>query len=620
MIKIKHKNKQEYDFFKNTLFVIGKLWNWDKSILFYIFCRIPILIILPLCTVYLPKIIISEVENSNTVMHMLESMWFVSTLILLMSMGEKFIVAKSNLHAIKVSHDLSQLISTKAMNTYYEYIDKPSTQILIKKAYEMVFYRRESHGIHMLPQIQAALISNIVGVIIYSGILGALSPLIIVLIIVTSLISYFTNIAINKWVFRNRDHWFQLDLKMAYLTYKSGSFDTAKDIRIYNMKQWFYDAFYALINQRIKWTLKMQFMYFIGGALNAFFVLIRDGVGYFYLIYLIFNGKISVSDFVLYFGIISGFSNWCMSIIDNCSKLNEINYNICDLRTYLDLPEYTAEVPHYATSTVSPVDYSINLKNISYCYGSNEPPALKNINLYIKSGEKIAIVGANGAGKTTFVKLICGLYRPSSGEIEIGGHNLEDYRKDVLYELFAPVFQDVRLLPVSIEKNITLCESKLINREYLNTCLALSGLNEVIAKLPDGLDTLLVRDMDEKAVQLSGGEQQKLMLARALYKNAPIMILDEPTAALDPVAENHMYLKYNELTQGKTSIFISHRLASTRFCDRIILIDQGEIIEVGTHEELLAAGKNYAEMFEIQAQYYKSTMEGYENDNSYEEL
>lgn len=402
---------------------------------------------------------------------------------------------------------------------------------------------------------------------------------------------------------------------MAYLTYKSSAFDTAKDIRLYNMKQWFCDAFYKFMNRRIKWTVTMQAFYFLSHAVEAFLILLRDGLAYFYLIYLVFKGNLSVSDFVLFFGVISGFSSWCMQIIYTLSSINELNYNICDLREYMDLPEYTQDNVTPKCSTDSIKNYDIELENVSYRYQTESYDTLKNINLIIKPGEKIAVVGANGAGKTTFVKLICGLYTPTSGIIKVGGHSISEYPKEDFYKLFSPVFQDLRLLPISIEKNITLCDTDEINKDHLTSCLKLSGFDEVIAKLPYGLDTLLVRDMNENAIQLSGGEEQKLMLARALYKSAPIMILDEPTAALDPIAENNMYLKYNELTEHRTSIFISHRLASTRFCDRIILIEHGEIIEIGSHEELLAAGKKYAEMFETQAQYYKNNEEGDQDDD-----
>lgn len=607
MIALSKDKKPEptYNSFQNACFVFKQLWSWDKPILFYILANIPILVLLPLCTIYLPKIIIAEIENTTTALHMIQAIGIISSLILVLSMAQQFINAKMDLHTTKVMLSCNKLIATKAMNIYYEAIDRPSTQVLIKKSYDLM-----QRGIQTLPSTFGTLLANIAGFVAYVGILSTISPLIVILIVMSTFISYFTNTAVNKWVFNNRERWFKLDLKIAYLTYKSSAFDVAKDIRLYKMNQWFHDAFHKFMNRRIKWTFKMQGFYFLASAVESLLVLLRDGAVYFYLMYLVFNGDISVSDFVLYFGVISGFSTWCMSIIRDFTVINELNYAISDLRTYLELPELTDKNEGLEHPVAHSDDYSIELKDVTYCYESESNPTLKNLNLSIKSGEKIAIVGANGAGKTTFVKLICGLYTPTSGEIKIGGHSIGNYSKESLYKLFSPVFQDIRLLPISILKNITLCEEDEVDRTRLDYCLKLSGFDEVIAKLPDGLDTLLVRDMDEKAIQLSGGEEQKLMLTRALYKSAPIMILDEPTAALDPIAENNMYLKYNELTESKTSIFISHRLASTRFCDRIILIEHGQIIEIGSHDELLSAGKKYAEMFETQAQYYQDNEEG----------
>lgn len=621
------KEKPKYGFMSNTLFAVSTLWHCDRSILFYIFGNVPVILLLPLCSVYLPKVIVSAIEDSKAPLYMITGVLFITLSMLTLSVLQQFIAARMELHHQKVMSYMKATVSKKAMNVSYEVIDRPSTQVMFKKVFEMI-QNGEEEGLQAMPILFATLLGNILGFTVYTGILSTLNPLITVLIIASTFITFFVNKAINKWVFKNRDNWLKLDVKLAYLTYKSGSFDCAKDIRLYHMKQWFGDVFKNFMAKRIKWTVTMQGLYYLGNGVEALFVLLRDGFAYGYLIYLIWKNTISVADFVLYFGIISGFSSWCMEIIKSFSKANKINFNLCDIRSYLELQEdttspyenkiRTSTLDETAASCVAsnPTPCQIELENVSYCYEGEDTPTLKNIDLLIKPGEKIAVVGANGAGKTTFVKLVCGLYTPTTGTVKVNDCNSTAYDKQTYYNLFAPVFQDVRLLPMSIVKNITLCDKDQVDEARLLECLSLSGMDEVVAKLPDGLDTLLVRDINEKAIQLSGGEQQKLMLARALYKNAPIMILDEPTAALDPIAENAMYLKYNELTAHTTSIFISHRLASTRFCDRIILIENGEIVEIGSHEELLALGQKYAKMFEIQAQYYKEQEEEDEHEES----
>jgi len=220
------------------------------------------------------------------------------------------------------------------------------------------------------------------------------------------------------------------------------------------------------------------------------------------------------------------------------------------------------------------------------------------------------VVGLNGAGKTTLIKLICGLYRPQAGKVTLAGTDQTAYNRDEYFTMFSPVFQDIYLLTTTIAGNVSQQALEQTDRGKVEHCLKLAGLYDKAASLPKGMDTLLVREVYSEAVELSGGEMQKLALARALYKDAPVIILDEPTAALDPIAESEVYRQYASLTEGKTSVYISHRLASTRFCDRILLIDGHKIAEEGTHDELIQQGGKYAEMFNVQASYYSSGKEG----------
>ena len=214
------------------------------------------------------------------------------------------------------------------------------------------------------------------------------------------------------------------------------------------------------------------------------------------------------------------------------------------------------------------------------------------------------MVGVNGAGKTTLVKLICGFLDPTGGRVLLDGRDIREYNRADYYKVFSAVFQEFSLLAGSIAANVAQEETEA-DRERVEKCLEMAGLKPKIDSLPEGCDTYLNREVYEEAIQLSGGETQRLMLARALYKNAPIIVLDEPTAALDPIAESEMYRKYHEMTDGRSSVYISHRLASTRFCDRIIMLDQHRICEEGGHEELLRRGGKYAGLYEVQSRYYK---------------
>lgn len=248
------------------------------------------------------------------------------------------------------------------------------------------------------------------------------------------------------------------------------------------------------------------------------------------------------------------------------------------------------------------------MENVSFRYPEAKEDTLSKINLTLHPGEKLAVVGLNGAGKTTLIKLICGFLDPTEGRILLDGEDIRNYNRRDYYTLFSAVFQEFSLLAGSIATNVAQSEDD-IDMEKVRSCVEKAGLKEKIESLKDGYETLLNREVYEDAILLSGGEIQRLMLARALYKDAPFVMLDEPTAALDPIAESDMYQKYHEMTKDKSSIYISHRLASTRFCNRIILIDQARICEEGTHEELLKRNGKYAHLYEIQSKYYKEERE-----------
>ena len=332
------------------------------------------------------------------------------------------------------------------------------------------------------------------------------------------------------------------------------------------------------------------------------------------LIKMVLSNEIGIDSFVLYFAAISGFADWVGSIITNAGTINKTAYAVSDYRDFMELEEkrnrYTKRA--YLNDIEKPCE--IKLENLSYKYPKADNPTLKNINLTIRKGEKIAIVGLNGAGKTTLIKTICGLYTPTEGKVYINGRVMDEYNIEDYYMLFSAVFQDVNFLPFKISELVSNEESYKTDKVKVEDCLRKAGLWEKISSCPDGMDSLYNRQINDNGVDFSGGEKLKLSFAKALYKDAPILILDEPTASLDPIAENRLYLSYASFTKNKTSIFISHRLASTRFCDRILFMEQGEIAESGTHEELMKKKGKYYELFSIQAHYYK-TKEDKQDEN-----
>ena len=328
----------------------------------------------------------------------------------------------------------------------------------------------------------------------------------------------------------------------------------------------------------------------------------RDGAVYGLLIYQLFAQQIEVSVFIFYFNIITQYSIWVFMLMNSLVELKTSSFTVEDVRQFLEMPD---KFNHGEGAPIPTGTCQIRFDHVSFCYPNAEQDTIRDLSFTIQKGEKVAIVGNNGAGKTTLVKLLCGLYAPTKGSIAVDGSDIRNYNIDEYYALYSVVFQDIYLMPTTIAKNIALVEEGQIDQEKLHQALELSGLGKKVEELPEKENTLLLKGVQEKGVDLSGGEKQKLALARAIYKNGEIVVLDEPTAALDPIAESEIYQKYNQLISGRTSIYISHRLSSTRFCDYILFLEDGKIVEKGSHDQLMSLGGKYAAMFQVQSQYYK---------------
>lgn len=397
--------------------------------------------------------------------------------------------------------------------------------------------------------------------------------------------------------------------KLAYLTNETMEIQAGKDIRIFKMQKWLNKKYAENLNAMNKEYDRIHRWYFLKNGSDAILDIVRNGVIYSYLLWLTVNGKITLAEFVLYYGFTNSFSENLIFAMRNMLGFGIISNTFSSIRDYFDTPEKkrqgTVILSDKEMEEIKKQPLEIEFKDVSFQYEGAKKEVISSLNLKIKAGEKLALIGLNGAGKTTLVKLICGFYTPTKGEILVNGKDIQTYDRDQYYELISVLFQDYVILPMSLDENIASQSRERIDSDRLKEALVTSGFQERYQKLEKGGESMLVREINEEAVDFSGGEKQRMLFARSLYKKAPLLILDEPTAALDPIAENELYLKFSESTKGKTSVFISHRLSSTRFCDRIVLLENGNIVECGTHGELMDSKGRYYELYEMQSRYYK---------------
>ena len=600
----KRKEKYKYNIFQNTVYAFKNIWkNGQKSHVIAAAAKIPINFIVTVITLYTPVIILNKLEFSDNVQQIIAVIAALLFAAMIFDLADNFMDAKNSFTiAYKVWAYYSRLRYEKYLDADYELLENPEFQDKNSRMGQIC--ESDRYPIAKLPEYFTLFVINIFSFILFAGVISILNPLILLLLGITVFINYFMIKSVKNYEHKIQNKRIAVFKKINYLAALSTKFEHGKDIRLYGMGEWFSKAAKIFMGEWHNVKRGFEHKYFGAALINFLIIFFRDGGAYIYLICQAAAGKINAGEFVLYFTAIGQFAGWFSRLIDTWLNIHTASLQYSDMREFFDYPNKTNRSAGIAVPSNSD-GLIIELQNVSYKYPKTETPAIKNVSIKIEAGEKVAFVGLNGAGKTTLVKLICGMYAPAEGAIFLDGHKVSEYNIDDYYSLFSAVFQHFRFLPVSIAQNISIVPKEQADIKKLERCIELAGLREKIDKLENGASTPLIKEINPGGTELSGGERQKLMLARAIYKDAPVLILDEPTAALDPIAESKLYMKYNEIAKNKTSIFISHRLASTRFCDKIILLSNGEIAETGTHDELMKKGGKYAELFEIQSHYYK---------------
>jgi len=603
------KKKPTHSVFSNFAWSLKMLLKYSKAAFFITALFIPINIGLRYLEIYLPSLVVSEVTNGQTINHSLLSIGIVMLLIML---GYIIIQALGHIRSTTLGiyrYKTADAVTKKQLSMCYQTWEQKEVRNLANRA---VIATQMWDGVQPLTGIVYngfGMIENLLGYILFGSVISFASPWLVPILTVAPIVNILSVKAYNKWEYAHRSKMTDLNQKLGHVEELPDDFAAAKDIRIYSMASWLRECYRDLSEQRAKWDRTTVKKSFLSRIADLVVILIRDGGAYALLIHMFYNGEIGIDEFVLYFAAISSFASWVGGIISCWNKANTVSLKLCDFREFVDYPEYDGSGIAKAADHLNTVP-EIEFRNVSFRYDGAEQDTIHDLSLRIKSGEKLALVGLNGAGKTTLVKLLCGLYKPTSGEIFFNGIPLSDFKREDYYKLISPVFQEIRTAFFSLAETVSGKSTAETDLEKAETCMRQAGLGAKIDALPDGIHTKLNKKVNQNGTELSGGEAQKLMLARALYKDAPLLILDEPTAALDPIAESKIYNEFNVMAKNKTSLFISHRLASTSFCDRIILLENGNITEEGTHQELMRANGTYKGLFDIQSCWYKEDMEG----------
>lgn len=593
-------NKKKGTLLSNLKYIMGYAWSQDKVL--FAQCGVYTILasIAPFIGIFLPKFLIDELLGQRRIEIILMTLIGFFLLSSVVNYSIAWLRCAYSPRVTKIRTDYITMISDKIMKMDFKNTEDPEVLNKIKSVMNAVM--SNNTGVEGVYHTLLGLFGRLTAFVGYISIVLFLSPWILLFLIINVLISYALTMRVKKYEYSQKEKAADKDRRTFYVFDTMYNFAYGKDIRIYDLKNILIDKFKKFRGERIDISNDVQEKQLKVKIVDVILLVIRECVVYGYLIYNVLFTGMGIGDFTMYFSTINGFGDWMKGILDDLAYIKAQNMYLDDMREFLEIKsedkEKTRDIPIDSS-------YEIEFKNVSFKYPKTDKYIYKNLSLKIKKGQRLAIVGINGAGKTTFVKLLCRLYEPTSGEILINGVNIKDFSKEEYYKILSVVFQDIKTFAFTVAENVSLENLEEVDREKVLHCIEKAGVGDKINSLQKGIDTSLLKILDGEGVELSGGENQKLALARALYKNGKIVILDEPTSALDAVAEYNIYKGFDELIGDKTAIYISHRLASTKFCDVIAFFENGEIVEYGTHEELLKKNGKYSDMFNIQAQYYK---------------
>lgn len=609
-------NDKKYSLSNNVFFLLRMIRRYLPMSFVFVIIDIPLAVFMDYVGVRIPNLIVGMIQGYSVSVGIIVAFGIASVVAaVILQYGNRMVSAQAPQLCAKLDLKLFE----KYMTCSYEKLEDADFTAHYKEADG--YLADDNHFLSEAAMHIIEIGSGALGIILYFSILIRLPKWVLAVLITGTIVELLISRNAENERKKRQETIGRLTRKADYMNKTAADVRSAKDIRIFGMIPWLEEKFTAVLDRfHIENTQVEKQRIRIAGIRAGISGVLEILTGILLAVFVL-QEKLSLAEYILYVGAIRSFSMWSFQFGTLMQNFYRMNGDLSRIRSFIDGEEtiqLNTQTQVNKQSNRSIVNTTgmkfdhvskIEFLHVFYRYPKSDRWIVKDLSFVIEDGEKIALVGMNGAGKTTMIKLLCGLLIPTKGTIRINGVSSTDISREDYYRLFSTVFQDIHLFPASIQKNIV-CSDEQIDPIRFDDAVKKSGMDQVAQKFRDGLNTLLVAEVDENAVNLSGGQVQKLMLARAIYKNAPILLLDEPTAALDPIAEKNIYLQYNEMAEGKVSVFISHRLPSTVFCDRIFFMKNGIIAEEGTHEELIQKKGDYYEAFSVQSKYYQEEEEG----------
>ena len=583
-------------FFSNMAFMFRRTWKYAKSKYFLMILDSVKSTVQPFVLLIIPKYILDELASERRVDVTLRYIGYYAAAVVGFNLISLIISRFGSDQSMKIDHRVAMDQHTKWLHMDYDKFENGRVRDLEARSVSAAEPRNFAEDKVL------GFISNLIRLGGYTYIIMSLHPIMILFIL--TVIAANTLIARRsaKLGYEYTTAMTRLSRRFNYIFRTMVDFKVGKDVRINGADSWLKSKYEKESEEYIRDHRAQQIKLLGINTLSDIIGLIQTVVMYGYCGYLAISGGITVGSFTVFLGALTAFTGTFNEFVKRFPALGLLSKYIDDYREFLRCAEHEGKELETSDISALPEHCDIEFVNVSFKYPDTDRYVLKNINIKIKAGERLSIVGYNGAGKSTFIKLLCRFYKPTEGKILLGGVDISTYPLPEYRRRLAVVFQDYQLFYMSVRYNIVLNLEE--DPERVRKALAESGILEKIEGLENGIDTSYGRILYYHSRDFSGGETQKIACARAYYRDSPIVILDEPTSALDPVAETQLYGRFNEIIGDKTAVYISHRLASVKFCDSIAVFADGELVERGTHAELLKKNGIYADMFTKQAHYY----------------